>query len=243
MAIDRGDLITVFGRCTVAYDGRATSDLSLGDRHVMVKPDGTTLIHSSTGQQPINWMHPPADISISASEQPSEHWQPTDRRDRLPLSTDRLRLRAERAAPSEELIISFETVEQISTFDATDEAELSLSGTEADLRERILTSPELVETGFKPLSTERSTSAGAVDIYGEDRKGRTVILELKRRRVGPEAVGQLGRYVQALRRELHTDTEIRGLLVAPSVTDRARMLLDEEGLEFVALMPRGPDKA
>jgi hypothetical protein len=98
-----------------------------------------------------------------------------------------------------------------------------------------------VESGFRPLATERETSAGAVDVYGEDREGRTVVLELKRRRVGPDAVGQLVRYVEALRRELHTDAEVRGVLVAPSVTDRARELLGEEGLEFVSLTPRESD--
>ncbi|PSP51500.1 endonuclease NucS, partial [Halobacteriales archaeon QH_7_68_42] len=75
--------------------------------------------------------------------------------------------------------------------------------------------------------------------YGEDRDGRTVVLELKRRRVGPDAVGQLGRYVDALERDLHAETEVRGMLVAPSVTDRARRMLAERGLEFVALAPTG----
>jgi hypothetical protein len=48
-------------------------------------------------------------------------------------------------------------------------------------------------------------------------------------------VGQLSRYVAALERDLHADTEVRGVLAAPSVTDRARRLLREEGLEFVSL--------
>lgn len=63
-------------------------------------------------------------------------------------------------------------------------------------------------------------------------------MELKRRRVGPDAVGQLTRYVEALERDLHADAEIRGLLVAPSVTERAKALLAENGLEFVPLTPR-----
>jgi RecB family endonuclease NucS len=62
---------------------------------------------------------------------------------------------------------------------------------------------------------------------------------LKRRRVGPDAVSQLSRYVRALERDLHADAELRGLLVAPSVTERAEALLAEEGLEFVSLTPQG----
>ncbi|MDR9382406.1 MAG: endonuclease NucS, partial [Natronomonas sp.] len=87
-------------------------------------------------------------------------------------------------------------------------------------------------------ATERDTPAGAVDIYGEDDEGRTVVVELKRRRVGPDAVGQLHRYVEALERNLHTDAELRGILVAPSVTERAKAILTEEGFEFVPLTPR-----
>ena len=123
------------------------------------------------------------------------------------------------------------------SFDVSDPTDLSVTGTEEDLRQRILDDPDLVEPEFTPLSTERATPAGAVDIYGEDADGRTVVVELKRRRVGPDAVGQVDRYVGALERDLHDDTEIRGILVAPSITDRARELLAEKGMEFVALEP------
>lgn len=86
-------------------------------------------------------------------------------------------------------------------------------------------------------TAERATPAGAVDIYGEDSAGRAVVVELKRRRVGPDAVSQLRRYVDALERDLHADAAVRGILVAPSVTDRASRLLSDHGLEFVSLEP------
>ena len=220
--LDGETLVTVYGRCTVEYDGRAASSLGPGDRLVVLKPDGTALVHTTENQKPVNWQPPGCTHEVS-------------------LVDGHLRVRSERSSPSEELLVEFEAVEQVSAFDARDEEELALTGTEEDLRQRILDDPDLVEAGFTPLATERGTAAGAVDVYGEDREGRTVVLELKRRRVGPDAVGQLVRYVEALRRELHTDAEIRGVLVAPSVTDRARELLSEEGLEFVSLTPRGSD--
>jgi hypothetical protein len=91
-----------------------------------------------------------------------------------------------------------------------------------------------------------------MDIFGEDADGTPVVVELKRRRVGPAAVSQLGRYVDAVRRELGGegdgadgdgadgdgaggDVAVRGVLVAPSVTERAEGLLDEAGFEFVAV--------
>jgi RecB family endonuclease NucS len=221
-AIDRGDLVTVFGRCTVEYDGRASSHLGPGDRLVVCKPDGTTLVHTDTGHQPVNWQPP-------GSTQAASH------RD------GRLELHSQRSTPDEELWVAFETVLQVTVYDPTDEEALSLDGTEADLRERVLADPSLLEPGFTPLATERETAAGAVDIFGEDADGRRVVVELKRRRVGPDAVGQLRRYVDALERDLHADAEVRGVLVAPSVTDRARELLAETGLGFVSLTPATGD--
>ncbi|WIV67675.1 endonuclease NucS [Natrialbaceae archaeon AArc-T1-2] len=216
--IARGTLVTVVGRCTVEYDGRAASTLEAGDRHVMCKPDGTVLVHTDEGQQPINWQPPGCD-------------QETFLEDR------RLHLESLRSSPAERLLVSFDRVYQVSSFRMTDPEELAVVGTERDLKERILEDPDLLEAGFRPLATERETPAGAVDIYGEDETGRTVVVELKRRRVGPDAVGQLRRYVDAVERDLHTEAELRGILVAPSVTDRARRLLAEHGLEFVSLEP------
>jgi RecB family endonuclease NucS len=217
-AVERGDLVTLFGRCTVAYDGRATSSLGPGDRHVTLKPDGTALVHTDEGQKPVNWQPP------GCSHEPA-------------LEEGRLVLRSHRETPDEELLVRFEELRHAAAFDVTDPEDLTLSGTEADLKRRILEEPSVVESGFAPLATERDTPAGAVDIYGEDAEGRAVVLELKRRRAGLDAVGQLERYVDALRRDLHADREVRGILVAPSATDRTRDLLAEHGLEFASLAP------
>jgi len=218
--VDRGALVTLFGRCTVDYEGRAASELGLGDRHVMLKPDGAALVHTDEGQQPVNWQPPGC-----------EHGCRTD--------DGGLIVESHRSSPEESLVVRFSSVAHAAAFAVSDPESLDVVGTEADLKERILGSPELVESGFRPLATERETPAGAVDIYGEDADGRTVVLELKRRRVGPDAVSQLSRYVRALERDLHADAELRGILVAPSVTERAEALLAEEGLEFVSLTPQG----
>ncbi|MDG5777229.1 endonuclease NucS [Haloarculaceae archaeon H-GB2-1] len=219
-ARERGDLVTVFGRCTVEYEGRASSYLGPGDRHVMLKPDGTVLVHTDEGQQPVNWQPPGCTHDAT-------------------LANGQLEVRSERTTPEESIVVSFERVQQVSAFAMEDSSELSVSGTEADLKQRILDEPDLVEPGFTPLATERQTPAGAVDVYGEDAEGRVVVVELKRRRVGPDAVGQLDRYVQAVERDLHAESEVRGVLVAPSVTDRARTLLGEKGHGFVAATPDG----
>ena len=217
-ALERGDLITVFGRCTVDYDGRATSTLGPGNRLVILKPDGSTLVHTDEKRTPVNWQPPGCEHHASVRD-------------------GRLRVRGTRTTPDETLDIHFEQVHQFSALDVTGGRDLDLYGSEEDLREHILDDPSLVEAGFTPLATERESTAGPMDIYGEDSEGVPVVVELKRRRVGPSAASQLQRYVEALHREFGDDVAVRGILVAPSVTDRAADLLEEKGLAFVALDP------
>jgi RecB family endonuclease NucS len=220
-AIQEGLLATLFGRCRVEYEGRAASTLKEGERLVVLKPDGTALVHSDEGQKPVNWQPPGCTHEVQTDG-------------------DSLVVRSRRETPEEVLLVEFESVDHVAIFDVTDDHDLSLTGTEDDLRDRILEDPSILEPGFEPRATERQTPAGAVDIYGVDGDGNAVVVELKRRRVGPDAVSQLNRYVESLERDLHAETTVRGFLVAPSVTERASRLLGERGLEFVSLAP-SPD--
>jgi len=215
-AIERGDVITIFGRCTVDYDGRATSSLGPGDRLVVLKPDGTILVHTDEKRKPVNWQPPGCDHRASVRD-------------------GRFHVVSTRSNPDERLEVAFEQVYQFSALDVTDEHELDLHGSEEDLREYLLENPDVLEDGFEPIETERESAAGPMDIFGEDAEGRPVVVELKRRRVGPDAVSQLERYVRAVEREVGTAGTVRGMLVAPSVTDRADELLAELEFGFVAV--------
>ncbi|MFA1610237.1 endonuclease NucS [Halobellus rubicundus] len=216
-AFGDGRLVTAFGRCTVEYDGRAASSLGPGDRLVVCKPDGAILVHTDEGREPVNW-------------------QPPGCTHRASVRDGRLRIRSERTSPDEVLDVAFERIEQVTAYEVDDRSDLTLTGSEEDLRRRILDEPDLVEPGFEPIATERETAAGPVDVFGSDEAGRPVVVELKRRRVGPSAASQLRRYVEAVDEEF-PDEGVRGVLVAPSVTDRTAALLDERDLEFVALEP------
>jgi RecB family endonuclease NucS len=212
-------VISIVGRCTVEYDGRTQSTLGLGDRVVLCKPDGTLLVHQPTGRDPVNWQ-PPGGTHETA------------------LVDDDVLVRSRRTSPDEMVEIRFDEIMQVSSYALTDDQNLTLVGSEDDLCQRILDNPSLLEHGFQPRATERETSVGPVDIYGVDADNTPVIVELKRRRVGPDAVGQLARYVVAAERE-RADKTVRGILVAPSVTDRAHRELANQDLEFVALDPDG----
>jgi hypothetical protein len=215
-AVERGDVITLFGRCTVEYDGRATSSLGPGDRLVVCKPDGTILVHTDEKRKPVNWQPPGCEHAASVRD-------------------GRLRVVSTRSNPDERLAVTFEQVYQLSALDVTDERDLQLRGSEEDLRRYLLDNPDVLEDGFEPLETERESTAGPMDIFGEAADGTPVVVELKRRRVGPDAVSQLDRYVRAVAAELGDGAAVRGILVAPSVTDRAAELLSSSGYDHVAV--------
>ena len=217
-AFERGDLVTLFGDCTVEYDGRAASSLGPGARLLVLKPDGAALVHTDEGRTPVNWQ-PPG----------SEH--------RAAVRDGRLRVRSVRTSPAETLDVRFSDVEQLAAYGVTGGRGVDVVGSEADLKRRVLAEPETVEPGFEPLATERESEAGPIDVFGRDAEGRPLVVELKRRRVGPDAAGQLARYVAAIEREMPDGTDVRGVLVAPSITDRAADLLAEDGLDHVAAAP------
>jgi RecB family endonuclease NucS len=214
---ERSGMLTLVGECEVDYDGRAASHLPLGERLVILKPDGTLLVHRDEQRKSVNW-------------------QPPGSTHNARLDGDCLIIESVRTSPHEEIEIAFEALAQVSLLELDDTSDLARGGSEEDLRQRILADPDLLEPGFKAMATERETAAGAIDIYGEDASGTPMAVELKRR-VGPAAVGQLTRYVETLERDLYGES-VRGILVAPSVTDRAERLLTANELEFISLSRR-----
>ena len=47
--------LVVAGKCHVHYVGRATSRLELGERLLIIKSDGSLLVHRPIGYEPVNW--------------------------------------------------------------------------------------------------------------------------------------------------------------------------------------------
>ena len=164
---ENGGMLTIVGRCEVEYDGRASSYLPPGDRLVILKSDGTLLVHRDEQRTPVNWQSSGCTHDAQLDDD------------------DRLIVESTRTTPREKVTITFETLAQVSLLELDDSSDLALEGSEEDLRQRILADPNVLEAGFQPMMTERETPAGAVDIYGKDVDGTPTIVELKRRRVGP----------------------------------------------------------
>jgi len=54
----------VIARCSVDYVGRLTAHLSLATRLIMIKADGSVLIHADNGTKALNWMPPGSRLVI-----------------------------------------------------------------------------------------------------------------------------------------------------------------------------------
>lgn len=209
--------VIIVGSCWVDYRGRASSKLEPGERIVIVKEDGAVLIHRSRGYEPVNWQ--PSGCILQAFRE-----------------GDNLVVRAVKRTPHEVVTVFFDKIHFLSIFKLIDEGEFSLYASEEDMQRAILMEPSLIEDGFKPIDYERRVKPGFVDIYGIDKSGRMAVVEIKRRTAGRDAVLQLAKYVETLKRTL--GREVRGILAAPDVTKEAQQLLLSLGLDFKRVDPK-----
>jgi RecB family endonuclease NucS len=225
-----GLAVSLVGPCEAAFSGRAHRDLAAGVRQLLWKPDDTLLVHGAGGRDPEAWASGgPVTVDVRTGDDDGDD------------ADDALVVACDGGSAADALRVRFGAVHAATAFDPAGADATTVSGTEADLKERVLADPDLVEPGFRPLATERETPAGRVDVYGRDADGSVVAVELKNVRAGPSAASQLERYVTALRRDLHADADVRGVLAAPAVTEKTRRLLAENSaLAFSRVSPAGP---
>lgn len=210
LANRHGHLLEAVGDCEVHYQGRARSLLNRGERLLLLKPDGTLLVHTSEKAKPVNWQPPGATFSAA-------------------VEGGHVVLTSYRVKPEEIVKVTFHHIRLLCSVPLRDGAELDLLGTEDDLQKLLFDHPELVEPGFRPRRRERDTDRGFYDLDGDDSKGRRLIVEVKRTAAGIKEAQQLWRYVEDLKR---VSPNLRGVLVAPSIAEKARNLLSDHGLEW-----------
>jgi hypothetical protein len=216
-AVSQRKTLLVIGNCWVQYLGRAGSKLEPGERILIIKEDGSLLVHRSVGYEPVNWQPPGCVFHVQAKE-------------------EKLEIHAIRQKPRESVKVFFDKILVISALSLIDSGEFSLYASEDDMHKAILLKPSLVEESFKPISYEKKVEPGFVDVYGVDKNGKLVIVEVKRRTAGKQAALQLAKYIDAIK--IKANREIRGILVAPNIAKDVQRLLATLGLEFKALDPR-----
>jgi RecB family endonuclease NucS len=194
-------------RCEVVYTGRLTATLAEAVRLIVLKTDGSVLVHDdSGGYKPLNWMTPPTVVEEGDGR--------IVVRKRAGKSEDRLEIRVT------ELLSDV-------THDMGESAALQKDGVERHLQEELAARPAALGQRLQLVRREWPTDIGPVDLMCRDEKGDWVAVEIKR--IGTiDAVEQLTRYLERIEIE-----GCRGVLAAQSIKPQARTLAEARGIHCV----------
>jgi hypothetical protein len=211
----------IVARCEVRYSGRLNAVLGESLRLIIVKADGSVLVHADAGgYKPLNWMTPPTVIEESEAE--DEHGARTVIvRKRAGSSEDKLEI-----SISEVL---FDSEHEMGSPD--DAAGLAKDGVEAHLQELLADAPQWCGEGFRLVRREWPTDIGPVDLMCRDAEDQWVAVEIKRV-AGIEAVEQLARYLERIRLDPAFEC-CRGVLAAQTIKPQARVLAEARGMTCV----------
>ena len=198
-------------RCQVDYAGRLTAHLPMATRVLMIKADGSVLVHSDGGSyKPLNWMSPPCSVREGTTEDGRVEWTVTN-----PKSDDTLR-------------ILIDEVLHESSHDLGVDPGLRKDGVEKHLQELLAEHPTHLGDGLTLVRREFPTAIGPVDLMCRDSAGASIAVEIKRR--GEiDGVEQLTRYLELLNRDPLL-APVRGILAAQEIKPQARVLANDRGI-------------
>ncbi|GMA30701.1 endonuclease NucS [Litorihabitans aurantiacus] len=242
----------VVATCAVDYSGRLSAHLPLAPRVLMVKADGSVLVHSDGGSyKPLNWMSPPCTLKVSEPTADQAEQGVTVVWTVSATKTD------------DKLVVSLHDVVHDSAHELGVDPGLQKDGVEAHLQKLLAEQVELVGTGHTLVRREFPTAIGPVDLMVRvpGRAGaasgasaatgvggavevtvevdtaatshRHVAVEIKRRAT-IDAVEQLTRYLELLNRDPHL-APVRGVLAAQSIAPQARTLATDRGIDCLLL--------
>jgi RecB family endonuclease NucS len=209
----------VVARCQVDYAGRLTAHLPMATRVLMIKADGSVLVHSDGGSyKPLNWMSPPCVLRENT-------FIDDDGVERLEWTVSS---RASAKGPGDTLRILLESVLHDSAHDLGVDPGLQKDGVEKHLQELLAEHPDTLAPGLTLVRREFPTAIGPVDLMCRDGAGLAVAVEIKRR--GEiDGVEQLTRYLELLNRDPLL-SPVRGIFAAQEIKPQARVLATDRGI-------------
>ncbi len=203
----------IVARCEVRYSGRLTALLPEALRLLMVKSDGSFMVHGdSGGYKPSNWMTAPTVIE----EEPG-----------------RIVVRKRAGATEDRLEILIAEIVSDVSHDMGEPAALEKDGVERDLQEALAASPHFCGEGFRLVRREWPTDIGPVDLMCRDGADAWIAVEIKRIAT-IDAVEQLTRYLERIRLD-PAMASCRGVLAAQAIKPQARVLAQSRGLDCVEI--------
>lgn len=223
----------VVARCSVDYSGRLTAHLPLATRVLMLKNDGSILIHSDGGSyKPLNWMSPPCMLIV---EEPEE--------EQAASGVQQL-WRVSHAKTADVLVVSIHDVIAEIEHELGEDPGLIKEGVESHLQKLLAEQLEILGEGYSLVRREFMTAIGPVDILVQDERGQNVAVEIKRRG-DIDGVEQLTRYLELLNRDALL-RPVTGIFAAQEIKPQARTLAEDRGIRCVGLdydAMRGVDDA
>jgi RecB family endonuclease NucS len=206
----------VVARCQVDYAGRLTAHLPMATRVIMVKADGSVLVHSDGGSyKPLNWMSPPCTLKEGTAEDGRVEWTVTAGK-----TDDTLR-------------ILIDEVLSDASHDLGVDPGLQKDGVEKHLQELLAEHTSTLGVGMSLVRREYMTAIGPVDLLCRDDAGAAVAVEIKRR--GEiDGVEQLTRYLELMNRDPKL-RPVRGIFAAQEIKPQARVLAEDRGIECVVV--------
>lgn len=204
------------------YAGRLSAHLPLATRLLVIKADGSLLVHSDGGSyKPLNWMSPPCTFAVSVPDEQqadagaTEIWTVTHTK------------------TSDRLIVSVHEVLHDSSHELGVDPGLQKDGVEAHLQKLLAEQIGLLGDGHTLVRREYMTAIGPVDILARDADGRSVAVELKRRG-DIDGVEQLTRYLELMNRDPLL-APVTGVFAAQEIKPQARTLAEDRGIRCVVL--------
>jgi hypothetical protein len=196
-------------RCEVRYTGRLTAVLPEAVRLLILKADGSVLVHDDAGGfKPLNWMTGPTHMEELG---------------------DVLLVRK----PKTEDVLEIRLAEILSdvVHDMGESAALQKDGVERDLQLELAAAPSALGEELRLVKREWPTEIGPVDLICRDADGGWVAVEIKR--IGTmDAVEQLTRYLGFIRAD-PAKAACRGILAAETVKPQAIALAESRGIRCV----------
>ncbi|MEJ5914986.1 endonuclease NucS [Pseudokineococcus sp. 1T1Z-3] len=212
----------VVARCSVDYAGRLTAHLPLATRLLMVKADGSVLVHSDGGSyKPLNWMSPPCTLLTTPAEGPAAEAGATQT------------WRVASTKSDDVLVVSVHEVLSDTSVDLGVDPGLVKDGVEAHLQRLLAEQIEHLGSGYALVRREHPTPIGPVDILCRDAVGGSVAVEIKRRG-DIDGVEQLTRYLELMNRDPHL-APVAGVFAAQEIKPQARVLATDRGIRCVVL--------
>ena len=212
----------VIARCAVDYAGRLSAHLPLATRLLVVKADGSVLVHSDGGSyKPLNWMSPPCRLSVGAPDGEAAEAGVTE------VWT------VQNAKTDDRLIVSVHEVLHDSSHELGVDPGLVKDGVEAHLQKLLAEQVATLGDGWSLVRREYPTAIGPVDLLVRDTAGSCVAVEIKRR--GEiDGVEQLTRYLELLNRDPLL-SPVAGIFAAQEIKPQARTLAEDRGIRCVVL--------